>query len=432
MARIDLLTAQMRQRDVKRVSVQSDEKIQLFDANDQLLGAGAALPHQTIHELLAQIAPVPLDGVPVAFPYKGRDGEFEVSVAPGSRGFEIRALSFATAQTEPLQNHSAPQTQIVAPAPEPVVSDDWFYLAGDQQIGPQTSSQMKALVRSGGVRRHTYVWRDGLPEWLPVAQSEFKNLLPTLPNPRGDSENIWYYRSMTGAPVPVDKTVLVEKIRSGELTGDAWVWQSGMPDWEVASATELASATNARQMGLPPVGMPAGGAGAPIASPTGGPRTLAGTGAYSVYGGGDPENTSGGGADVEVPKGARSWFNLGAFLFPVLWCHSMGMPSWGTAIFVLNIASRYIPYVYFVKLPVCVYLCVMGNRMAWQNRRFNSIEDFRRCQMIWGIVSAVVWGLLVLAGFLFYSWVFSQFTHASNSMAPTSGQTFSVPPTGTN
>ncbi|BCM90428.1 hypothetical protein IAD21_02280 [Abditibacteriota bacterium] len=383
MPRIDLLTAQMRQRAVARVSIQSDEKMQLFGANDQLLGAGAALSSQTIHDILTEVAPMPLDGVPVSFPYRGRDGEFEISVAPELRGFEVRTLSFASTQNEPLQTHSVPQMQGASPQsaavmPPAVSSDDgWYYMTGDQQMGPHTSAQIKGLVRSGGIRRGTYLWREGMSEWQAVGQSEFKALLPALPNSTGDPENIWYYRSMTGQPVPVDRAALVEKIRSGELTSEAWVWHEGMLDWNSASATELASAITARPMGSPSMG-----AVAPISSPTGGPRTLPGTGPYDIYGGGDPENTSGGGDNVNLPRGARGLFNVGAFFFPVFWCQAMGMQSWATGIFVLNIISRFVPFVGIVKIPICLYLGFMGNTLAWRNRRFDNIPDFRRCQLI--------------------------------------------------
>ncbi|RYX84596.1 DUF4339 domain-containing protein [bacterium] len=434
MARIDLLTAQMRQRAVNRVSVQRDEKMQLFGANDQMLGSGAALPSQTIHEILTEIAPMPIDGAPVAFPYGGRDGEFEISVAPEGRGFEIRTLSFAPAANEPFQNHVAPPLQNTMPEPASAVApvapsnDEWFYATGDQQIGPHTSSQIKGLIRSGVIRRNTFLWQEGMSEWQAVGNSEFKNLLTPLPNAKGDPDNTWYYRSMTGQAVPVNKSVLVEKIRSGELTGDSWVWHEGMVDWASASSTELASAVAARPMGLPPVGAGA----APIASPTGGPRTLPGSGPYDIYGGGDPANTSGGGDGVEIPREARGLFNLGAFLFPVFWCHAMGMQQWATGIFVFNIASRYIPFVGLVKIPLCLYLGYMGNSLAWRHRRFNSVEDFKKCQMIWGIASGAIWALIIFIGIAFYVSVGSSFKSASSSMSPPTAPPMSSPSGGGN
>ncbi len=391
MARIDLLTAQMRQRTISRVSVQSDEKMKLFGADQQQLGAGAALSATTIGELLGEIAPAPLDGAPVTFPYHGSDGEFEVMVAPGGAGFEMRALSFAPAPTEATQTQSATPTPV---APAPVATEArWYYLQGEEQLGPHTDAQIKTMIRSGTLRRDVYVWHEGLAEWQMAGHSEFRALFPALPNPVGDADNTWYYRSATGQSVPLDRSLLVEKIRSGELAPDTWVWREGLNDWTIATSSELSSSLTARG---PMPGL------APIAPPTGGgPRTLPGGGAYNVYGGGDPANTSGGGWEVEVPREARGLFNVGAFLFPVFWCHSMGLPAWGSGIFMLNIASRYIPFVGFLKIPVCFGLGFMGNRIAWRNRRFDSVADFKKCQLMWAIISAAIWAIFIAALVLF-------------------------------
>jgi len=106
MSRIDLLTAQMRQRAVRRVSIQADERMKLFGEGDRFLGAGACLSAQAINDILSPIAPGPLDGNPVAFCYTGRDGQFEIAVAPGGRSFEVKAMSFSPAGAGAMPNVS--------------------------------------------------------------------------------------------------------------------------------------------------------------------------------------------------------------------------------------------------------------------------------------------------------------------------------------
>lgn len=398
MARIDLLTAQMRQRAIQRVSIQSDEKMKLFDASDQQIGAGAALAGDTIRELLGEIAPSPLDGVPTTFSYYGPDGQFEIAVASGAASFEMRVLSFASAPTEPTQAQNAAPTPVAPPAIAPASdAPRWFYIVGEQQIGPHTNAQIKSLIRSGTLRRDAYLWHEGLAEWQMAAYSEFKALFPALPTLADPNDDSWFYRSPTGQPVPVERAVLVEKIRSGALTSDTWVWHGGMNDWASASQSELASSLAAPK--------PLQGGLAPIAAPTGGgPRALPGSGPHNVYGGGDPDNTSGGGTGVEVPKRARGWFNVGAFLFPVFWCYTMGMPSIGTGILVYSIATRQvdISYLWVPELLFYLGLGIMGNRLAWQHRRFDSIEDFRKCQLIWGIASVSVWVIILTALFFLF------------------------------
>ena len=399
MARIDLLTAQMRQRTVSRVSIQSDEKMKLFDANQHQVGAGAALSAATIQELLGEIAPVPLNGAPVTFPYSGRDGQFEVMVAPGAKSFEMRVLSFTPAQSEPLQTHIAPQTQSAVPSTT-ATEARWYHLEGERQLGPHTDAELKTMIRSGTLRRDVYVWHDGLSDWQMAGHSQFKTFFAALPTPSGDPDGTWYYRSATGQPVPLERSLLVEKIRSGALAPDTWVWREGQNDWTSATTSELASSLSARSpmQTMAPQGL------APIAPPTGGsytgPRTLPGTGPYSVYGGGDPSNTSGNGSDAEVPREAQGLFNFGAFLFPTWWCRAHNLDQWATGIVILNVASRWFFPLQVIKLPICFYMGFMGNRIGWRNRRFDDVADFKKCQFLWGVwsvgISVVLWGAFFL------------------------------------
>jgi len=46
----------------------------------------------------------------------------------------------------------------------------WNYLVGQEQRGPITEADFAALVRSGTITDETYVWREGMPEWLPYGQ----------------------------------------------------------------------------------------------------------------------------------------------------------------------------------------------------------------------------------------------------------------------
>eukprot|EP00850_Spirogloea_muscicola_P011000 SM000066S20475 [mRNA] locus=s66:487702:491437:- [translate_table: standard] len=47
----------------------------------------------------------------------------------------------------------------------------WFYLdATAQHRGPYSPSQLRGLREAGGLTDETLVWKEGLPEWLPLAQ----------------------------------------------------------------------------------------------------------------------------------------------------------------------------------------------------------------------------------------------------------------------
>lgn len=407
MPRIDLLTAQMRQRSVSRVSLSADERMKLFGPDDKFLGNGAALSGQVVGEILSQIAPAPLNGTAVSFPYSGRDGQFEISVAPGGQSFEVRALSFApdqsatasntSSQNAPLQTHVEPQTQTQTSA-APSTEVEWFYFQGEQQVGPQSPAQIKTLIRQGQIKPDTLLWCAGMTDWQTATQTEFRTMLPALPvapaagaSPFGsgdDAANTWFYRSPTGQSVPLDRAALVAKIKGKSLSPETLVWHEGMTEWQSASSTELA-----RDLSGAPIAVPSGagvGAGRPASS-----------GPFNLYGGGDPNNNSGEGWEAEVPKKARGLFNVGACLFPFWWCRAHNLDAWATGIVVLNVSSRWIPFVGFIKIPLCIGLGIMGNRIGWRMRRFNDVEDFRKCQFLWGAISGGIWGAILLVAFAF-------------------------------
>lgn len=46
----------------------------------------------------------------------------------------------------------------------------WFHLQQGVQQGPVDLAAMRDLVIAGTVRPDTYVWADGMPEWMPAAR----------------------------------------------------------------------------------------------------------------------------------------------------------------------------------------------------------------------------------------------------------------------
>nr|WP_199044079.1 cytochrome c oxidase assembly factor Coa1 family protein [Dyella sp. ASV24] len=104
------------------------------------------------------------------------------------------------------------------------------------------------------------------------------------------------------------------------------------------------------------------------------------------------ENTSGGGAGAVVPPEIDRW-NWGAFLLTWIW----GIGN-GTLIALL----MFIP---LVNIPMWFVLGAKGSAWAWQNKRWNSVEDFQRTQRTWarwGIVVPVLFVPLLFGG-IFWS-----------------------------
>lgn len=92
------------------------------------------------------------------------------------------------------------------------------------------------------------------------------------------------------------------------------------------------------------------------------------------------ENTSGMGKGVALPDGVKGW-SWGAFLLNWIW--AIGNKTW------IGLLCL-IPYIGFV---VSIYLGIKGRELAWQNKRWDSLEHFNRVQRQWS-----KWGLIIFIG----------------------------------
>lgn len=103
------------------------------------------------------------------------------------------------------------------------------------------------------------------------------------------------------------------------------------------------------------------------------------------------ENTSGQGKTATVPAEIDRW-NWGAFLLNWIW----GIGN-GTYIALLAL----VPLVGFVMIFV---LGAKGSAWAWRNRKWDSVEQFRRVQRIWALAGcAVLVATVLLAVVLYFS-----------------------------
>ena len=50
------------------------------------------------------------------------------------------------------------------------MADAWYYLKGDQQIGPMPRQAFQDAAARGELTAQTYVWTEGMAQWLPAAQ----------------------------------------------------------------------------------------------------------------------------------------------------------------------------------------------------------------------------------------------------------------------
>ena len=75
------------------------------------------------------------------------------------------------------------------------VSDEWFYISNNQRYGAFSKTAMSGFIQDGRISRETLVWKKGMLNWLPAAQTELihtiKNVVPPLPNDVVSNKYAW-------------------------------------------------------------------------------------------------------------------------------------------------------------------------------------------------------------------------------------------------
>ena len=98
------------------------------------------------------------------------------------------------------------------------------------------------------------------------------------------------------------------------------------------------------------------------------------------------------GMQGEVPPEVAGGFNLGAAVIPFWWLRNHNMRHISIGLAIIYILLRFSASVSHslslillggIQIGVFFVLGFMGNRLAWQNRRFDDVEDCRACQRIW-------------------------------------------------
>ena len=113
------------------------------------------------------------------------------------------------------------------------------------------------------------------------------------------------------------------------------------------------------------------GFGAPIPSPSG--ET------YSTVGGSTGVNDSGTGPTAKLPPELQG-FNVGALFLSWIW--AIAHQTW----------IGLLALVPCVGIVMAIMLGIKGNEYAWQNRKWDSIEQFKATQKVW-----MYWGVGLFA-----------------------------------
>jgi uncharacterized RDD family membrane protein YckC len=90
----------------------------------------------------------------------------------------------------------------------------WYYVVNGERLGPVSDEQLEALVQQGAINARTLVWKQGMPDWLPLEEVRAG---PTtwcdmcgLQVPEGDTLTLKGHRICSRC-----KPIAVERIREG-------------------------------------------------------------------------------------------------------------------------------------------------------------------------------------------------------------------------
>ena len=112
---------------------------------------------------------------------------------------------------------------------------EWYYVSNNDSKGSFSIDEMKAKITSGEINGNTLVWKASMKDWERLENTELNEFIST-----STSSNDWYYVENNDSKGPFSESDMKGFMDSGILTGNSFVWKTGMQDWERLKNTELA------------------------------------------------------------------------------------------------------------------------------------------------------------------------------------------------
>lgn len=112
---------------------------------------------------------------------------------------------------------------------------EWYYVSNNDSKGSFSIDEMKAKITSGEINGSTLVWKASMKDWERLENTELNEFIST-----SSSSNDWYYVENNDSKGPFSESDMKRFIDSGVLTGNSFVWKTGMQDWQRLKNTELA------------------------------------------------------------------------------------------------------------------------------------------------------------------------------------------------
>ena len=111
---------------------------------------------------------------------------------------------------------------------------EWYYVSNNDSKGSFSIEEMKAKITSGEINGSTLVWKASLKDWQKLEDSELNEFMHV------DEEKNWYYVENNDSKGPYSQEEMKGFMDAGILSGNSFVWKTGMQDWTHLKNTELA------------------------------------------------------------------------------------------------------------------------------------------------------------------------------------------------
>lgn len=79
---------------------------------------------------------------------------------------------------------------------------EWYYLAGEQTVGPFSEEQLASLQRAGAITNSTLIWHKGTDQWKPICEALPQN--EELPPPLPQDPGVRAKQAISTAPPPTE------------------------------------------------------------------------------------------------------------------------------------------------------------------------------------------------------------------------------------
>ena len=136
------------------------------------------------------------------------------------------------------------------------MAESWYYVQGDQSVGPVEKGEMDSLFTQGSLNKDSYVWKKGFENWKKASDTdEFRSLFETpVPSFPEESSDVWsvgedrqvvtikvgYDRGSDEAEFgPYTVRQLRRAFQEKRINGKTFVFVPGAQNWKFLADTPL-------------------------------------------------------------------------------------------------------------------------------------------------------------------------------------------------